>query len=151
MLISLVTLFALTLLFPAKNLCAQDLANADAKPFSFEQSAHPQKVNDETYSQPDLDAGQQPAHFKDFKTFVGNHLVYPKLARENSVEGRVELMLLVSAEGKILSAKVVKSLGFGCDEAALAVVGEMPDWSPATNFGIPVKSKNIVAFDFRLQ
>lgn len=151
LLFSLVAFFALTIFFPTQNLCAQDLATADANVFSHEQALLSQKTNNETNYQPNFEAGQRLAQFKDFGAFVSNHLVYPELARENGIEGRVEVLLTISDQGKVLSAKIVKSLGLGCDEAALAVVREMPDWTPAMNCGIPVKSKNIVAIDFRLR
>ena len=99
----------------------------------------------------DINAGQQSPSFKGFDAYVSAHLVYPELARKNGIEGRVEVLVTISDEGKILEAKIVKSLGFGCDEAALAVVRDMPDWTSAMNYGIPVKGKNIVGFDFRLR
>lgn len=148
--------FALTNFFAPQTLHAQNTSLADVAP-SMNWSANTgvaagsNAENDKKNYLFDVNAGQQSPSFKGFEAYVSAHLVYPELARKNSIEGRVEVLITISDEGKILEAKIVKSLGFGCDEAALAVVRDMPDWTSAMNYGIPVKGKNIVGFDFRLR
>lgn len=137
--------------FSAQQLCAQDLAEGIVAITSPEQQQPSLNGNGQTNYTVNFNAGQQPAQFKGFNAFVANHLEYPELARANSIEGRVEVMLTISAQGKIISSQIVKSLGFGCDEAAMATIKAMPDWTPALNSDIPVKSKKIVAIDFRLR
>jgi protein TonB len=55
---------------------------------------------------------------------------FPKEARDAGVEGKVFLELLIDERGKIAEAKVVKGLGFGLDELALARV-KTCSFSPA--------------------
>src|SRR5262249_34844390 len=53
------------------------------------------------------------------------------------IEGTVTIEALIGEDGKIKSSRILKSLGFGLDAAALASVQE---WtlSPATRNGLPV-------------
>jgi TonB family protein len=91
------------------------------------------------------------ASFDNLGNYIHKHLKYPELASYHSIEGTVRILVLISPEGKITKAEVVKSLGFGCDEAALAVVNQMPQWSPATRYGINVADKRMLEFNFRLR
>ena len=47
---------------------------------------------------------------------------YPKEAIENKIEGRVHVKYSVDHKGKVIKAKVVSGLGYGCDEEALRLV-----------------------------
>lgn len=53
---------------------------------------------------------------------VKQHLVYPKLAFENKIEGTVHLFLDIDHKGNVVKAKVVSGIGHGCDEEAVRVV-----------------------------
>lgn len=99
----------------------------------------------------DLTAGQQESYFEDLPTYIARNLTYPDLAQRHSIEGQVRILVEISASGKISSKEVVHSLGYGCDESALALIDNMPDWTPAFNYGLPVKSKKILELNFRLQ
>ncbi len=148
---------ALAIGFTSPKLFAQDSVQAGiAMSMQLSANAGPALISKEeghteNLHRFDLNAGQRAASFNGFREYVSAHLVYPEQARENAIEGRVEVLVSISDKGKILSAKIVEPLGFGCDEAALAVVREMPDWAPAMNFGVPVKGKKVIAIDFRLQ
>lgn len=99
----------------------------------------------------DLSLGQQTASFEHLDTYVAEHLTYPAAAQKYAVEGTVTLQVTVSPKGAITAAKVVEGLGHGCDEVALQLVQEMPDWTPAYNYGVPVKSKQLLQFEFSLR
>ncbi len=99
----------------------------------------------------DFTKGQTQAQFKDLQQYVATNLKYPKLAKKNSVEGVVNVLVHISQNGEITDAKVIKSLGFDCNEAALDLVRNMPSWIPASNAGVFVKSKQVIEINFRLQ
>jgi TonB family protein len=63
--------------------------------------------------------------------------LYTEEARTRGIEGTVTIEALIGEDGKIKSTRILKGLGFGLDEAALACVQE---WtlSPATRNGLPV-------------
>ena len=79
-----------------------------------------------------------PGGEKDLFAFLYSNLKYPALARENGISGRVVIQFIVSKEGKIYGAKVIKGIGGGCDQEALRAVNAMPDWRPGKHNGKPV-------------
>jgi TonB family protein len=64
--------------------------------------------------------------------FIKNHTHYPKKARKHNISGNVEVYFTVTADGSIKNPKVLKPIGYGCDEEAIRVVNLMPKWIPAT-------------------
>lgn len=58
-----------------------------------------------------------------FKKFIADNLKYPKEAVENKIEGTVVLKYAIDHLGKVSDIKVIKSLGYGCDEEAKRVIG----------------------------
>jgi TonB family protein len=100
---------------------------------------------------PNFELGLQEASFTGLETFVAEHLQYPELAKKNAIEGTVHVLVVISPDGKVTNPKVVSSLGFGCDEAALELINKMPRWNPASNYGIRVQDKHLLEFQFKLQ
>jgi TonB family protein len=72
------------------------------------------------------------------KYFMLN-LRYPTRAFEESISGEVIVSFLIDEKGEISDAKVIKGLGYGCDEEAIRVVHNMPQWKPARMKGKPVR------------
>ena len=77
----------------------------------------------------------------DFTTFAEKHLKYPHLARTYGIEGTVILQLEVAASGQSKFVKVLQGLGYGCDEAAIQMTQELPQFIPAIFIGRQVSSK----------
>lgn len=69
---------------------------------------------------------------------IQQHLEYPAAARAAGIAGRVYVRFVVGADGKVRDAQVTKGLGHGCDEAALAAVRQLPDFTPGRQNGCPV-------------
>lgn len=67
----------------------------------------------------------------------GEQPVYPELARADGIEGTVGLELIVDDAGVVESARVVRPVGHGLDDAALAAVRGFR-FVPATKSGHPV-------------
>lgn len=51
--------------------------------------------------------------------FIKANLVYPPKALEAQTEGIVYLKYSIDYKGNVINAKVIKSLGYGCDEEAI--------------------------------
>jgi protein TonB len=64
---------------------------------------------------------------------------YSQEARAASIEGVVKLELTIDASGHVVGVKVVKGLGYGLDEAAVAAAKQWT-FKPATKCGKPVAS-----------
>lgn len=49
-------------------------------------------------------------------------LVYPNEAIKHKIEGKVYILAAIDTSGNPICAKVIKGLGYGCDEEALRLV-----------------------------
>ncbi len=56
------------------------------------------------------------------KKFIGEHMVYPIEAKENEIQGVVTVKFTINHKGKVIEAKAIRKLGYGCDEEALRLV-----------------------------
>lgn len=64
--------------------------------------------------------------------------IYPEIARKAGVEGTVILKIQVDEKGNVINAKVLKGLGAGLDEAAIAAAMQCK-FTPAMQRDKPVK------------
>ena len=71
-------------------------------------------------------------------------------ARANGVEGDVRLELVVGLSGAVESARVVRGVGHGLDDAALRAV-EQFRFAPATKAGRAVRVRMGWSMQFRLR
>ncbi len=78
---------------------------------------------------------QFPGGEREMMRFIRNNLHYPVSAQANGVQGTVIINFVVNREGKIINIKVIKSIGFGCDEESVKVMEKMPLWSPGKQKG----------------
>lgn len=74
---------------------------------------------------------------------------YTAEARRARVEGRVRVELTVDEQGAVTGARVVESLGYGLDEAAIAAAKTLR-FAAATRCGRPVAAPFVIAMRFLL-
>jgi len=65
-----------------------------------------------------------------FTKWVNSRLVYPEVAKENGVQGRVHLQFTVEADGRVTNVKVLRGVDESLDKEAVRVVSQSPRWSP---------------------
>lgn len=82
--------------------------------------------------------------------FIRENLRYPKEAMEKGIEGDVIVDYKVNGKGEVTDAKIVHSLGYGCDEEALRLV-YMLNYQEVKNKGIKVTTNNKIKIPFRLK
>lgn len=86
--------------------------------------------------------------------YIGKNLKYPTEARDNKVEGTVVISFVVNKNGDIEMAKIVRSIGAGCEEEALRVVNSMNNmpkkWIPGKQRGKLVNVMYTLPFKFKL-
>ena len=82
--------------------------------------------------------------------FIGNNVVYPKEAIDAGIEGRVFVEFYIEKDGTVTDGKVLKGIGYGCDEEALRVIGLMPKWSPGMQRGKAVRVRYTLPINFKL-
>ena len=81
-----------------------------------------------------------PGGLSALNRFVQREQQYPPIARDNGIKGKVYLQFTVTEQGKLENVKVLRGIGYGCDEEALRLVSIMPDWIPGrhSNRVVPV-------------
>ena len=65
-----------------------------------------------------------------FSKWVNSKLVYPEIAKENGVQGRVTLQFTVNADGTVSNVKVLRGVDPALDKEAVGVVSMSPKWKP---------------------
>ena len=65
-----------------------------------------------------------------FSKWVNERLVYPEIAKENGVSGRVTLQFTVNTDGTVSNIKVLRGVDPSLDKEAVRVVSMSPKWTP---------------------
>jgi periplasmic protein TonB len=66
----------------------------------------------------------------EFSKWVNSKLVYPEIAKENGVQGRVTLQFTVNPDGSVSNVKVLRGVDSSLDKEAVRVVSSSPKWKP---------------------
>ncbi|MEQ9402665.1 MAG: TonB family protein [Cyclobacteriaceae bacterium] len=86
---------------------------------------------------------------KIYKDYIEENLIYPEAAKANKIEGTVVLEVTVLPTGLISNIDIKKSVGYGCDQEAIRLVREGPQWNPAERDGRRVEDKVRVRVRFK--
>lgn len=84
------------------------------------------------------------------REFIKEEMVYPEKALKNKVEGEVEIVFLVNADGSATDYKVSKSVSEELDLEAMRICRKIL-WYPAREVGLPIpyKHKFSIKFDIK--
>lgn len=74
-----------------------------------------------------------------FTKWVNGKLVYPEIAKENGVQGRVTLQFTVNADGSVGNVIVLRGVDSSLDKEAVRIVSSSPKWKPGRQRERPVK------------
>ncbi len=85
------------------------------------------------------------------REFIQKSIDYPVIAQENGIQGKVYITFVVSADGSVKNAKVVRGVDPVLDQEALRVVNTMPRWWPGRQRGENVNVQYTVPISFVLQ
>lgn len=115
---------------------------------SIEDNSEKENSND-VYSiveeQPQYPGGDM-AIFKD----IFSNLVYPTIAQEQGIQGRVSIKFVIEKDGSIGETKVEKSLSPECDKAAISAIKKLKKFVPGKQNGKPVRVWYRLPITFRL-
>jgi TonB family protein len=84
------------------------------------------------------------------KEFISQAVKYPEDARKNGIQGRVYVQFVVSKDGSVKDATVIRSADPLLDKEALRVVNTMPAWKPGKQKGEAVDVSFTVPVAFAL-
>ncbi|WP_113926231.1 energy transducer TonB [Cognataquiflexum aquatile] len=91
-----------------------------------------------------------PGGMEAWVEFLGNNLKYPEKAREMGIEGTVYVVFEIRKDGSIKNAELLRGIGAGCDEEALRIIKESPNWTPGKQRGHIVNVRMRVPIQFKL-
>lgn len=74
---------------------------------------------------------------------------YPRRAIGHQINGSVYVEFVVDKDGALTEPKIVKGIGFGCDEEVLNAFADVPKWHPGKQRGVPVKVKMVLPVKFQ--
>ena len=100
------------------------------------------KVTDE---QPEFVGGQTA-----LANYLGNNVVYPTVAIQNNIQGRVVVSFIIEKDGSVSNVELISDVDPLLDAEALRVVKAMPSWNPGKINGKPVRTQYALPITFRL-
>ncbi len=83
--------------------------------------------------------------------YLAESIVYPEIAIDNGVQGRVIVNFVVEKNGKPSAVKVVRGVDPALDKEAIRVVKNMPAWKPGKQRGKPVRQSFMLPVVFQLR
>lgn len=83
--------------------------------------------------------------------FLANNVTYPSSCRQIGEQGKVYVKYIINEQGKVSQVEIVRGVHPLIDEEVLRVIRAMPDWTPATQNGVPVAVSLMDFVKFSLQ
>ena len=85
------------------------------------------------------------------RQYLADSLDYPEKALTDRREGTVRVQFVVGEDGKLSDFKVVKSVSPECDEEALRLLKEGPNWFPAVQNNRRTARKVVINIPFKIE
>lgn len=93
---------------------------------------------------------EYPGGSDKFYKYIQSQLTYPVNAVKAGIEGTVEANFTIVRDGSLASVKIVKGLGYGCDELVISILENSPKWSPGRFYGRAIEVTYAVSVEFKL-
>ena len=87
----------------------------------------------------------------EFTKWVYGNIVYPEIAKETGISGRVTLQFTIDKDGSVKDVKVLRGVDSSLDREAVRVVSNSPKWSAGKQRGKAVKVKYTFPIIFQLR
>ena len=91
-----------------------------------------------------------PGGMAELMKYLQKNIRYPKVCKEQGLQGRVIVQFVVNTDSTISDVNVVKPVNPHFDKEAVRVVEAMPKWKPGTQRGKPVRVRFTLPVTFRL-
>ena len=85
-----------------------------------------------------------------FGNYLSRTLMYPYVAKQNNIQGRVIVSFVVEKNGQLTEIKILRDIGGGCGAEAARVIQQSPKWNPGIQRGIPVRVAYTMPINFAL-
>ena len=93
----------------------------------------------------------QGGDINQFLKWVRENQIYPEIAKENGIQGRVTVRATINTDGSLTDIMVVRGVDPSLDKEAIRVVSQSPKWKPGKQSGkaVPVTYNIPVTFQIR--
>jgi protein TonB len=81
---------------------------------------------------------------------IYKNIVYPELAKEHGIDGKVYVGFIVTRTGKVDKVKIVRGVDPVLDKEAMRAISMLPDWIPGKQRGKAVNVAFTVPISFKL-
>jgi protein TonB len=95
-------------------------------------------------------APNPPGGMEGWNKYLSENLSYPEQARKLGIEGTVYVVFVVEEDGSIQGVEILRGIGGGCDEEAMRVIKNSPDWEPGTQRDRKVNVRMRMPIRFKL-
>ena len=86
-----------------------------------------------------------------FSKWVASKLVYPEIAKETGIQGRVMVAFSINTDGSVSNVRVTRSLDPALDKEAVRVISSSPKWTPGKQRDRAVKVSYSIPVIFQLR
>jgi periplasmic protein TonB len=93
----------------------------------------------------------QGGSLETFREWVQKNLVYPPVAVENGIFGRVTVQFAVNSRGEVVDVKILRGVDPSLDKETIRVIIASPKWGAAKQGGRAVKQQFVMPVIFQLQ
>jgi len=87
---------------------------------------------------------------KAWAKYIQRNLRYPAQAQDEGIQGKVFISFVVERDGSITDVKILRGIGYGCDEEAAKVIRKSPLWKPGRNRGNVVRVRYNMPISFTM-
>ena len=93
----------------------------------------------------------QGGDINQFSKWVRENQIYPEIAKENGIQGRVTVRATINTDGSLTDIMVVRGVDPSLDKEAIRVVSQSPKWEPGKQGGkaVPVTYSFPITFQIR--
>jgi protein TonB len=92
-----------------------------------------------------------PGGDTEIQKFIGDNVVYPEVAKENNIQGRVIVKFCVTPTGGVDLVSILKGVDPELDAEVVRVVKTLPKFKPGKQGGKPVPVWYTIPIYFKLQ
>ena len=91
-----------------------------------------------------------PGGMNNFYVYIAKNIRYPKEARKNKIEGKVNVSFVVDRDGRLTQVKVIKGVSEDIDAEAIRLISSSPAWKPGIQNSQPVRVLYNIIIAFKL-
>jgi len=92
-----------------------------------------------------------PGGDAEIQKYIGDNVVYPEVAKENNIQGRVIVKFCVTPTGGVDQVSILKGVDTELDAEVVRVVKTLPKFKPGKQGGKPVPVWYTIPIYFKLQ